>query len=89
MVLDKGMRKCGEARCQICKFVDEGSTFEGKNRTFRINYAFDCFQRCNYLCIPLGVGGVINCMWGVRLLHLGRALTTEAVLIDMGMDREI
>ena len=24
---DKGMRKCGKSRCQICNFVEEGSSF--------------------------------------------------------------
>lgn len=39
---DNGMRKCGKSRCQICKFVDEGCTFEGQGRTFIINFVFDC-----------------------------------------------
>ena len=36
------MRKCGKSRCQICKFVKEGCTFDGENRSFVINFTFDC-----------------------------------------------
>ena len=39
---DKGMRKCGKSRCQICNFVEEGSTLCRNGRTFHINYLFDC-----------------------------------------------
>ena len=38
----KGMYKCGKSRCQICKYVDEGCTFEGCNRMYNINFSFDC-----------------------------------------------
>ena len=38
---DKGMRKCGKSRCQICNFVEEGSTFCRNGRIFYINYLFD------------------------------------------------
>ena len=36
------MSRCGIARCRICKFAEEASTFEGKHKIFGISYAFDC-----------------------------------------------
>ena len=40
---DKGMRKCGKSRCQICNVVEEGSSFEdGRGHMYYINFSFDC-----------------------------------------------
>ena len=40
---DKGMRKCSKSRCQICNFVEEGSSFgDGRGHMYYINYGFDC-----------------------------------------------
>ena len=41
---DKGMRKCGKSRCQICNFVEEGSSFgDGRGAyMYYINFSFDC-----------------------------------------------
>ena len=39
---NKGMRKCGKSRCQICKYVKEGCEFNEGSRKFYINFAFDC-----------------------------------------------
>ena len=36
------MRKCEHKRCQICKFVEEGNTFKSKDRTYWINFVFNC-----------------------------------------------
>ena len=41
-LVDKGMKKCGKSRCHICKYVSEGSTFEGDKGTYFINFHFDC-----------------------------------------------
>ena len=39
---DKGMRKCGKSRFQICNFVEEGSSFDdGRGHMYHINYGFD------------------------------------------------
>ena len=36
---DKGMRKCGKSRYQICNFVEEGSSFgDGRGLMYHINY---------------------------------------------------
>ena len=40
--LDRGMKKCGKSRCQICKFVKEGCASDGENSFFVINLTFDC-----------------------------------------------
>ena len=39
---DKGMRKCDKSHCQICNFVEEGSTFCRNGHIFYMNYLFDC-----------------------------------------------
>ena len=40
---DKGMRKCGKSRSQICNFVEEGSSFgDGRRHMYYINFSFDC-----------------------------------------------
>ena len=39
---NKGMRKCGKSRCQICKYVKEGCEFNEDSRKFYINFASDC-----------------------------------------------
>ena len=40
---DEGMRKCGKSHCQICNFVEEGSSFEdGRGHMYYINFGFDC-----------------------------------------------
>ena len=63
--LDKGMKKCGKSRCQICKFVKEGCTF-GENGSFVINFAFDCDSKgVIYLivckkCCKVYVGSIIT-----------------------------
>ena len=36
---NRGMRKCGKSRCQICKYVKEGCEFNEGSRKFYINYA--------------------------------------------------
>ena len=42
-VENKGMKKYGKSRCQICNFVEEGSTFEdGRGHMYYINFGFDC-----------------------------------------------
>ena len=39
---DKGMRKCGKSRYQICNVVEEGSSFnDGRGHMHHINYCFD------------------------------------------------
>ena len=49
---NRGMRRCGKARCRICKFVEEGSKFEGN--IFGINYAFDCDSKSVVYTIKCG-----------------------------------
>ena len=39
---DKGMKKCGKSRCQICSYVEEAEEFEYGNKKYWINYPFDC-----------------------------------------------
>ena len=40
---NKGMKKCGEARYQICNFVKEGNTFcDNTGKVYHVNYGFDC-----------------------------------------------
>ena len=40
---NKGMRKCGRDRCQICRFVNQGRSFGGlAERKYYANYEFDC-----------------------------------------------
>ena len=39
---DRGMKKCGKRRCQLCKYVDEENTFSSVNHTYNINSSFDC-----------------------------------------------
>ena len=38
---EKGMIKCGKSRCQICNFVEEGSTPCRNGCIFYIHYLFD------------------------------------------------
>ena len=39
---EKGMRKCGEPRCQICNYVEEVEKFVYDKYMYWINYSFDC-----------------------------------------------
>ena len=63
--IDKGMKKCGKPRCQICGFVDEGCTFQGKCICF-INFPFNC-DSCEVVyilsckvCHKIYVGSIIT-----------------------------
>ena len=38
---DRGMKKCGKSRCQICNYVEEAEEFKYGNKKYWINYPFD------------------------------------------------
>ena len=64
---DKGMKKCGKSRCQICNFVEEESSFEdGRGHMYYINFSFDCdlagviyFLTCKR-CSEIYVGSTVT-----------------------------
>ena len=37
-----GIKKCGKSPFKICTFVEEGTEFEGNNKKYLINFAFNC-----------------------------------------------
>ena len=65
--LVREMKKCGKARCQMCKLVEEGSTFRGKNKVFSINHAPDCdskgvvYMSICKRCEKLYVSSTVRC----------------------------
>ena len=64
---DKGMKKCGKSRCQICSYVEEAEEFEYGNKKYWINYPFDCDSE--------GVIYVIRCI-SCSKIYVGSTITT-------------
>ena len=63
---EKGMRKCGKPRCQICNYVEEVEKFVYDKYTYWINYSFHCDSE--------GVIYVLRCI-SCSKIYVGSTIT--------------
>ena len=61
-----GMKRCAQSRCQIDQYVNEGNEFGSGEKTYFINFAFDCdsqgviyMTKCK-ICLKIYVGRTIT-----------------------------